>query len=182
MEIFDDVPKNNRLDEVLSLFAKYQRRLYLYISSMLVDPAASEDVLQETNIVVWRKFDQFQPGTDFRTWVFQIAFYEVRKYLDRKRRTMTCFTPEILDELSAEYEREELMLELRSDALAGCVQKLLASDRVLIEQVYGRGLDVVELAQETGRERTSIYRSLRRIRQLLFECVERTLHRQGETS
>jgi RNA polymerase sigma-70 factor (ECF subfamily) len=168
-----------RLDDVLALFAKYQRRLYLYIASMLPSPAEAEEVLQETNIVVWRKFDQFRPDTDFRAWVFQIAYFEVRKLLERKRRAGVCFSPELLDELSAAYDREEEHLEQRREALAGCLDKLPPADRELVGRVYGDGVEVADLAAQTGRERTSIYRSLRRIRQALFDCVGRTLAAEG---
>jgi RNA polymerase sigma-70 factor (ECF subfamily) len=169
----------SRLDDVLALFARHQRRLYLYIASMLPDPAAAEEVLQETNIVVWRKFEQFQPETDFRAWVFRIAYFEVRKHLERQRRQHLSFSQELLDELAVEYERQEPLLESRREVLPHCIEKLPPADRELVRQVYGQGVDVPELAEKTGRQATSIYRSLRRIRQLLFECVESTLAADG---
>jgi RNA polymerase sigma-70 factor (ECF subfamily) len=169
-----DVPEPARLDEVLALFARYQRRLYLYIASMLPCPAEAEEVLQETNIVVWRKFDQFRPDSDFRAWVFRIAYFEVRKHLERRRHDRR-FSPELLDELSADYQERESELDARRELLSGCVDQLPPADRELIEGVYGQGKPVAGLAGETGRKETSIYRSLRRIRQALFECVERRL-------
>lgn len=164
-----------QLDEVLALFDRYQRRLHLFILSVLPDPAAAEEVLQETNIVVWRKFDQFRPDTDFRAWVFRIAHFEVRKYLDRSRRRGLLFGPEIMDELASVYVEQESALEDRRELLPGCIEKLPAADRDLIDRVYGQGIEVAALSGETGRKGTSIYRSLRRIRQWLFDCVERRL-------
>src|SRR3954463_7617189 len=96
-------PEPGRLDEVLALFARFQRRLYLYIASMLPNPAEAEEVLQETNIVVWKKFDQFRPNSDFRAWVFRIAYFEVRKHLERRGRGVT-LSHELLDELSADFQ------------------------------------------------------------------------------
>jgi RNA polymerase sigma-70 factor (ECF subfamily) len=179
MQVLPNESDPARLDEILALFAQHQRRLYLYIVSMLPDPAAAEEVLQETNIVVWRKFDQFQPASDFRAWVFRIAYFEVRKYLERQRRHGVSFSPELLDELTAEHERQESAQEARREALPGCMDKLPAADRELIQRVYGQGIEVPALAEQTGRHSTSIYRSLRRIRQLLLDCVERTLAAEG---
>jgi RNA polymerase sigma-70 factor (ECF subfamily) len=172
-------PDPAQLDDVLALFAQHQRRLYLYILSMLPNPAAAEEVLQETNIVVWRKFSQFQPQSDFRAWVFRIAYFEVRKHLERQRRGGVSFSPELLDELAAEYERQEPALDARREALPGCVEKLPPADRELVQHVYGQGVEVAALAEQTGRQSTSIYRSLRRIRQMLFDCVERALAAEG---
>jgi RNA polymerase sigma-70 factor (ECF subfamily) len=178
-EVVMEQPQNpanpGQLDEVLALFDRYQRRLHLFILSVLPDPAAAEEVLQETNIVVWRKFDQFRPDTDFRAWVFRIAHFEVRKYLDRSRRRGLLFGPEIMDELARVYVEQESALEDRRELLPGCIEKLPAADRDLIDRVYGQGIEVAALSGETGRKGTSIYRSLRRIRQWLFDCVERRL-------
>jgi RNA polymerase sigma-70 factor, ECF subfamily len=165
-------------DDVLQLCAKYQRRLYLYILSMLPNPADAEDVLQNTNVVVWQKLHQFQPGTDFRAWAFQICYYEVCKFRGRHRQAGLSFSPELLDELAVEHQRRETLLETRQAALPDCMQRLPTPDRDLIEAVYGRGLDVPRLAEQMGREPTSVYRSLRRIRQWLYDCIERAARQE----
>ena len=167
-------------DDVMELCSKYQRRLYLYILSMLPNRADAEDVLQNTNVVVWQKLAQFQPGTDFRAWVFQICYYEVCKFRSRNRRAGLSFSPELLDELSGEYRRREDLLETRQEALPDCVRQLAEPDRDLLDAVYGRGADVTSLAEQMGREPTSIYRSLRRIRQSLYDCIERAVRKEVE--
>jgi len=35
---------------------------------------AAEDLLQETLLRAWRSFDQFEPGTNARAWLFRIMF------------------------------------------------------------------------------------------------------------
>ena len=166
-------------DDLLELFSKYQRRLYSYILSILPNRTDAEDVLQNTNVVVWQKVDQFRPGTDFRAWIFQICYYEICKFRSRRPSALS-FSPELLDELSAEYGRREDLLEMRQDALPGCVEQLPVPDRDLLDAVHGRGIGVPRLAEQMGREPTSIYRSLRRIRQWLYDCIERAVRRESE--
>jgi RNA polymerase sigma-70 factor (ECF subfamily) len=170
-----------QLDSVLEQFAKYQRRLYLYILGLVVSPADAEEVLQETNIIVWKKCDQFQPGTDFRAWVFRIALFEARKFHERRRKRGLSLSDELLEQLATTYEQEEDRLETRRERLATCIENLRPSDRQLVKDVYGRGLEVPHLAEQSGRERTSIYRSLRRIRQMLVDCVEAVQQREATT-
>lgn len=174
-------PNADRLDEVLELFAQYQRSLYLYIHGLLANPADADEVLQETNIVVWRKFHQFQPGTDFRAWVFRIAFYEVRKLCERRRRQGLAFSDEMLDQLADTWQQRASELEVQTQQLNECIEKLRPNDRELVRRVYGQGIGVPQLASQTGREQTSIYRSLRRVRQLLLDCVEGRLGAEGAT-
>lgn len=166
-------------EQVLELFAKYQQRLYLYILSMLSNPADAEDVLQNTNIVVWRKLDQFQPGTDFRAWVFQICYYEICKFRASRPTVGQSLSPELIDELAVEYRQREELLDRRREAAPDCVRKLPESDRELLDAVYGRKIEVPRLADQTGREPTSIYRSLRRIRHWLHDCIERALRQEA---
>jgi RNA polymerase sigma-70 factor (ECF subfamily) len=171
----------DRLDEVLELFAQYQRSLYLYIHSLLTNPADADEALQETNIVVWRKFEQFQPGSDFRAWVFRIAFFEVRKLCERRRRQGLAFSEEMLDQLAVASQQRAADLEARTQRLNECVEKLRPNDRDLVGRVYGQAIEVPQLAIQMGREQTSIYRSLRRIRQLLLDCIEGNLGTEAAT-
>lgn len=164
---------NSHLDAILEQFSQYQRRLYLYIAGLVGNLTDAEEVLQETNIIVWKKCEQFQPGTDFRAWVFRIALFEVRKLQERRRKRGVGLSEELLEQLATTYQRQEDYLETRRERLAGCLEKLKPVDRELVRDVYGRGVEVPALAEQSGREPTSIYRSLRRIRQLLLDCVER---------
>jgi RNA polymerase sigma-70 factor (ECF subfamily) len=177
VEIGDE---RTQLDSVLEHFARYQRRLYLYILGLVVSPADAEEVLQETNIVVWKKCDQFQSGTDFRAWVFRIALFEARKLHDRRRKQGLNLSDELLEQLATTYEQQEDGFETRRERLAACIEKLRPDDKRLVTEVYGGGLDVPLLAERSGREKTSIYRSLRRIRRILFDCVE--IVSQGEAA
>jgi hypothetical protein len=88
------------------------------------------------------------------------------------------FSPELLDELAGEYQRRENVLEIRQAAVPGCVEQLSLPGRELLDAVYGRQIEVPHLAKQMGREATSIYRSLRRIRQWLYDCVERTVRKE----
>src|ERR1700689_879082 len=47
---------------------------------LTIEPAAAEDLVQETMLLAWRGFRGFQTGTNARAWLFRIlfnAFYAV---------------------------------------------------------------------------------------------------------
>ena len=73
-------------EEFIKLFTRYQRRVFLFILSQVPSPVDAEEIHQETNVVVWNKFDQFELGTNFFAWACRIASYEVLKYREKRRR------------------------------------------------------------------------------------------------
>jgi RNA polymerase sigma factor (sigma-70 family) len=52
---------------------------------LTLEPASAEDLAQETMLLAWRGFRQFQPGTNARAWLFRILF-NVFHGLGRKAR------------------------------------------------------------------------------------------------
>ncbi len=59
------------------LMTEHQGRLFAYVYSLLGNPDAANDVLQEVNVVLWRDSKEFRPGTNFKAWSFRIAHFQV---------------------------------------------------------------------------------------------------------
>ena len=68
----------------MSLVPQGQGRLYQYIRTLPPRDQVVDDVIQETLLVLWRKFDAFEEGTNFDAWAAKIAYYEVLKERGRK--------------------------------------------------------------------------------------------------
>jgi DNA-directed RNA polymerase specialized sigma24 family protein len=60
-------------DSYIQQLVGLQTRLYAYILTLLADAAAAEDVLQETNLVLYCKAKEFTEGTCFDAWAFRTA-------------------------------------------------------------------------------------------------------------
>lgn len=167
--------------EFVQLFTHHQRRLFLYILSQVPNPIEAEEVQQETNVVIWSKFSQFRPGTNFLAWVSQIANFEVMKYRSRKKRDRMQFSDEFLQTVSRDALERSDELEERRKALVECIEKLRPRDRELIQQRYAPGERGKHLAEQIGRPANSVYQSLGRIRRSLMECIQRRLSTGGVT-
>lgn len=160
--------------EFVQLLTSHQRRLHRYISVFLPRAADAEDVLQETNAILWAKAEQFQPGTSFLAWARAIARYEIVEFCRRSDLHRSVLDPDLFDTLSSELA-DEPYDDRREDAMRACLAKLSPHDQKLIQERYGLGKPVKEVADSHRRPIGSIYRSLERIRMALLECINRAL-------
>jgi RNA polymerase sigma-70 factor, ECF subfamily len=171
MDQFDAGPAP-RYNEFIVEFSKNSRRVYGYIRTLAPDINDANEVYQNVSLVLWNKFQEFIPGSNFFSWACQIALFEVRKLRDGKARAKM-FSDESLDILSAEFQRRDDNSTARMDALLECLDKLPTDDRTLIDQRYFGDRKPPEIAEQIGRSLASVYRALARIHDLLMICVQR---------
>ncbi|MBX3444599.1 MAG: sigma-70 family RNA polymerase sigma factor [Planctomyces sp.] len=168
-------------DDFVQLFTRHQRRLYLFILAQLGRSQDAEEALQETNVVMLAKHQQFVPGTNFFAWAAQIAHYEVLKSRQRKRRDRLRFQEEFLQATTEDVQAPLDDLDLRRAALRQCLAKLRDKDRQLIEKRYRPGAVGRMEAEHLGRPANSVYQSIGRIRRTLLECIRRQLAAQPQS-
>ncbi len=159
----------------MRLFSQHAREIYVYIQVLLHDDVAADDAFQEVSLQLWEDFAKFRPGSDFYAWAKQIAYYKVLHHQTRKQRERKRFSALLGTRLTQDLERWGSELGAQRQALASCVDRLPPEDRDLIERRYSSQATVRLLAEQLGCSVDSVYRSLRRIHQMLFRCVTRTL-------
>ena len=166
------MPGENATERFVQHLTEIQTRLLAYIAMLLGDPAAARDVLQETNLVLWRKSSEFTEGTNFVAWARAIAKYQVLGYLRDAKRDRHLFGEALVESITVEAEPETEDLEIRHSALHVCLEKLTQHQRTLLESRYTEGHSIQEIADSARRTHGSVAMSLSRIRQSLLECIE----------
>lgn len=160
------------------LITQYQQRVHLFILSLVSNRADAEEILQETNLVLWRKFDGFRPGSDFRAWAFQVAYNKVKSFRERHGRDRMRFGRSVMDRLATVAASVPDDLPAALEFLQSCKDQLSSQDRDLIERRYEPGATTASVATEVGRSVAAVYKAVVRIRRALFECVQRSLRRE----
>ncbi len=163
-------------------FSNSQRPLYLYILPLVGNAADADEVLQETNLVIWKKWQQFTPGTSFVAWGRAIARLEVFRFRRQRPKKLQYLDSQLLEVIAEEVESRSPELQRRQDVLADCIAKLRDKDRRLIQMRYSSHVTADHVAEELGRPANSVYQSLGRIRRVLMECVRRQLAESGEAT
>lgn len=170
----------DRRAEFAELLRANQARLYGYIHTLVRDLDDADDLFQQTTIILWNKFGDFDRSRSFVSWACGVARFEVSNFLRTRGRQKLYFTDDLNLLLIEAYDRvPKDEMEDRRDALGKCVNKLRDRDRELLRECYGDAAGVGTAAGKRGRSSQSVYNSLRRIRRSLYECIERTLAAQA---
>lgn len=163
--------------EFVIQLTKCQRQLYAFILSMVWNPAEADDVLQETNLVLWEKVAEFDVSRPFLPWAMRFAQLQAMAWLKRHQRQTKrfVFDDDLARLLADEAAMYEPAFDVRLDALASCLQKLSPEQRKLITRRYEPGASVDAMAAAAQTMANAVSDRLRRIRNALLSCIEKTI-------
>ncbi len=165
--------------EYLQLVTRHQPAIYGYIRS-LAPGSDIEDILQETNLVLWEKAASFQPGTNFKAFAFRIAHFKTLEALrSEKRRHWLVFDSDLMASIADRQAGEDHLAEGQQAALRQCLLALSDEEQGLIRSRYSQRKTVREIARETGRTEGALQQLYFRLRNALRTCIESRLAREG---
>lgn len=168
-----------KADHLLRLWVRNQADVYRYIFALLPHSADAQDVLQATCVALWHKAGELDLDRPFLPLAFRFALLEVRKHREKNRRWAHFLDDTALEALARGREEAHELLELRRQALDGCLRKLGPAEGELIERHYWRRMTVPEIAEATGQNIHTLYKALQRIRRQLLDCINGTLRAEG---
>jgi RNA polymerase sigma-70 factor (ECF subfamily) len=169
------MPKPQDSDELVNLMTQYQGRLYAYILALLGNVDAANDVLQETNVVLWRESHQFVPGSNFKAWSFRVAHFQCMAFRQRRLRDKVTFSDDVVASLAVEAKMLDDRFEERAIALERCLEQIQSRSREALRLLYADGLAVTDMAQKMNRTPNAVSQLLFRARQWLIQCVQREI-------
>jgi RNA polymerase sigma-70 factor, ECF subfamily len=161
------------------IYRDFDAGLRRFLGRRLSDPAAMEDVLQETYLRIHRRADSLREPGRLQSWVYRIAHNALVDYYRRQRETVE-LTDTVPLELDDENEAQR--------SLAGSMQDML---RCLPEK-YGQALLLTEfegltqaaLAERLGLSlsgaKSRVQRAREKLREALLDCCNVELDRLGQ--
>lgn len=161
--------------QFIEYYAREQKRIFLYILSMVHHQSDAEDILQQTASEMWSQFDRFEKGTNFVSWGIAIAKYKVLGYWKKQRKQRQFLSLEVYEQVARELQNAEGRSDNRKSALQGCLKKLKESDRQMLSMHYEGGLSYLGIAEQLNRSKTGIYKIMARVHADLQRCIKRTL-------
>jgi RNA polymerase sigma-70 factor (ECF subfamily) len=169
-------------EQIVQQIAGCQDRLFAYILTLVPHRDLARDILQETNLVLWRRRAEFVAGTSFSAWASKVAFFQVLAYRrDRGRDRHVFFSEKVLALLADEVQEDLDSLADRRGALQKCLGKLTERQRWLIAQRYSSENSIQVIAEITGQTASAVATAVYRVRNALRNCVTRTLATEGSS-
>ncbi len=160
---------------------RHQQELYGFIYTLVPNRADAEDLLQQTSLVLWQKFDEFDADKSFPAWACGVAHFLALRHLRKKRRTRVVFSDELIAQLAETHQSRKEGHLADTTVLAGCIEELSENDQKLIELCYVAERNFKAAAATLNRPVTGVYMSLVRVRRLLMDCLRRNNAREVRT-
>lgn len=172
--------KSQPSPEFERLLETHRPRLRAFLLSLTGSAAAADDLVQETSLVLWQKWAEFDPSGDFRAWAFRVAFLQAQNHRRRVARRQNRELPgDELFERIADFATETRACgeqeERRREALLRCLKKLQEPHRDLLLRRYLDGASLEQLSREADINRNAMAQKLFRIKTTMIRCVRRQL-------
>jgi len=142
------------------------------VAALVPNVSDAEDIVQQTALALWEKFDAYDSSQPFTPWACRFALNKARQWIERRQRWQTLLERGLAEELAQRRQELQPESERRLKYLESCLEKLPSAQRSLIESYYYKRTDVDALAESCGRSVAATYKMLQRVRHALQLCVE----------
>jgi RNA polymerase sigma-70 factor (ECF subfamily) len=165
-------------DPFTLLIAEHHSGLRHYIASLGVNPAWVDDLAQDTFLVVYRKWNEFQkvenPGAWLRTVAKNLVMNETAK-VNRRQRLLNDKVTLLLVEAEKDDPTEvpdPAAHSARMDTLRLCLDHLTAKSRGVVEARYFSDRNSTQIGQDLDMKPASVRKVLFHARQALADCLK----------
>lgn len=156
----------------LSLFLRSEREIYRYVAALIPNVKDAEDIVQQTALALWEKFDAYDPARPFTPWACRFALNKARQWIERHQRWKALLDHGLAEELAQRRQELQPEFEHRLKHLELCLEKLPPDQRGLVEGYYHDRTEIACLAERSSKTVAATYKMLQRIRHSLQRCVE----------
>ena len=163
----------------MRLLIEEESAVRVYVRRLVPTWHDVEEVVQQTSLVAWKKFDDLENHERFGGWLMTIARFEALKYRRSLARSPLIFLEGLAEKLAEATGHISARDADRRQALEGCLRKLDSKKRDLILSVHQPGVSIRQYAEQQSRPEQAIYKSIQRLRHKLLDCVKQTLAAEG---
>lgn len=161
-------------------WTRAQPAVAAFIRSVVPDYHDAQDVLQQTAVVVFKKFNEFDTASDFVAWAIGIARFEVLHARRAGARDHHLFNTEQVSRIADAFVAIRDDFEPMDEALDHCMKKVTGRPRTMLDLKYHDNLTASQIAEQLGMNENAVFTALSRTRSSLRKCIEQRLTEGGD--
>jgi len=161
-------------DALTAVISRYQHRLYRYLLRLVREPAAADDLFQQTWLRVMEKISRYDARRNFESWLFSVAHnLAIDSWRGKRGESLdhagdagdggdSCEPPS--DRLrTGDPDALERLLDFERGAmLAACMHELPAIHREVLTLRFEEDMKLEEIAEVAGIPLSTVKSRLRR--------------------
>jgi RNA polymerase sigma-70 factor (ECF subfamily) len=163
--------------EFIGLLRETQAPLRGFVRMLGVSPDSVDDIAQETYLVAFERFAQFDRGTRFLAWLRTIARNIVMNEKRKDARRRRILNERLTDHLATQDVPEDALSGIMTAeivaAMNECLEELPQKHRTLVEDRYANDENASVLGARLRKSAASIRQALMTTRATLQQCIER---------
>jgi RNA polymerase sigma-70 factor (ECF subfamily) len=163
------------IEQFSELYEADKNRLYSYIHAFVSNSEVANDIFQETSLALWKDFHKFELGTNFSKWANGIAFLRVLTFRRKNKKYLLGLSDDFLQEFNNTLSEESKLSEPQQQKLGyleHCRALLPTPLQGIYQSFYVYNLTAQDIADNTGRSIHAIIKSVHKLRQKIFDCVD----------
>ena len=170
--------------EFVKRLMEHRSMLHSFAFALIRDPHLTEDILQQVAVVLWTKYSEFTPGSDFGAWARSVAYREVLAVRRSEARAHRYMDDACAQEILAAYQRREKTVDSAThrEALRRCMGELNPDLRDMMRCRYALSMSSRQIATKFSRTAQAVDAMVYRLKKLLSECIRTRLVAGGEAS
>lgn len=165
--------------EFSELWTEIQPTVAAYVRAVVRDSHAANDIVQNTVVVLLRKFDEWDPKQRFLPWALGFTKFEILAHRRDTARSRIVIDDSLLDAVTETWPEVTEEIDQEQPALQACLESLPPKSREMVQLRYFEELEMAEIAARVESTAGAVRAALLRIRRELLACVKRRLQSTG---
>ncbi len=166
---------NAKHQQFAQRLVRNQNKVFRYIVSLVANRADAEELFQQTCLTLWEQWDRYDFDLDFLPWACGIAHNHVRNHLRKRENSQVLLDNGLVEQLRRRSLERQNREDNRQEALLACLGELSDTHRTMVETYYGGEQSVEQIAHSSASTPNAVYKTLRRIRMMLYDCISKRL-------
>jgi RNA polymerase sigma-70 factor (ECF subfamily) len=192
-ELSENFIKSKSEKDYNALYQRVKPGLRNYISNVVKDVNATEDVLTNTLTKMWTKIDQYNPSYQITTWLYRIAFNECLGWIRQRNskysiETMKEYGIEISDQYAhtsardllienetkteSDWYEEDDYLQARYELALANIESLKPMYKEIIEDRLLNNMKYEDIAAKHNLPLQTIKNRIRRGKSIIAESMD----------